>query len=266
MHQAYGVLGYPLGHSLSPYLHNRAFQRFGMQRCYFKWEIRPGELSDFMQAFRTLPLFGASVTIPYKETVIPFLDKVSSEVSEMGAVNTLYLEGDKVVGTNTDYLGFVAPLKDKGFKSALVLGAGGAARSVLYGLKKLGFTRIYLCNRNKDKAQILADKFQVQCVDWSERKNFNSDILVNTTPLGTRGDNQYKTPWDFQDFPFKLVYDLVYNPLQTRLLKQAEDNQAMTVSGLTMFIHQAREQFRLWTGQVFEPEWAEQLLREKLTS
>ncbi|MFP4455093.1 MAG: shikimate dehydrogenase [Desulfonatronovibrio sp.] len=266
MHQAYGVLGYPLGHSLSPYLHNQAFKKSGMDRCYFKWEIKPDQLSDFMRAVRVLPLSGVSVTIPYKEEVIPFLDEISPEARAMGAVNTVYLLNRGLGGTNTDYLGFMAPLKGLGFKSALVLGAGGAARSVLFGLKELGYNQVYLCNRNQDKARALAERFDSECVSWSERKNFSSDILVNATPLGTSGDNEDKTPWDFSELPFELVYDLVYNPLKTRLLRQAEDKGIATVSGLSMFVHQAREQFRIWTGETFDPQWAENILQEKLTA
>lgn len=265
MHQAYGVLGYPLSHSLSPYLHNQAFQKSGMERCYFKWEIKPDQLSDFMQAVRILPLSGVSVTIPYKEQVISFLDEISPEARVMGAVNTVHLHNGGLAGTNTDYMGFMAPLKGLGFKSAFVLGAGGAARSVLFGLKKMGYIQIYLCNRNQDKARMLAEEFEVKCVAWSERKKFATDILVNTTPLGTSGDNEGKTPWDFPHLPFELVYDLVYNPLKTRLLRQAEDKGITTVSGLSMFVHQAREQFRIWTGETFDPQWAENFLHEKLT-
>jgi len=266
MHQAYGVLGYPLGHSLSPYLHNQAFQKLGMDRCYFKWEVKPYDLRDFIQAVRILPLSGVSVTIPYKETVMPFLDMMSREALETGSVNTIYLQEGKLAGANTDYLGFIGPLKNLNPKSALVLGAGGASRAVLYGLKKLGVRKIYICNRSRDKAQKIADEFQIQCMDWAARGDLASDILINTTPLGTRGDNENQTPWDFNRFPFKAVYDLVYNPLKTRLLRQAENQGVMVVSGLSMFVHQAREQFRIWTGEVFDADWAENLLRQKLSS
>ena len=266
MHQAYGVLGYPLGHSLSPYLHNQAFQKLGMDRCYFKWEVKPDDLQGFFQAVRILPLSGVSVTIPYKETVMPFLEMMSREALETGSVNTIYLQEGKLAGANTDYLGFIGPLKNLNLESALVLGAGGASRAVIYGLKKLGVRKIYICNRNRVKARKIADEFQVQCKDWAERGDLASDILINTTPLGTRGDNEDQTPWNFNRFPFKIVYDLVYNPLKTRLLRQAENQGVMIASGLSMFVHQAREQFRIWTGEVFDADWAESLLREKLNS
>ena len=256
MHQAYGVLGYPLGHSLSPYLHNQAFKRLGMDRCYFKWEIKPDDLPDFMRAVRVLPLSGVSVTIPYKEEVIPFLDKISPEALEIGAVNTISHENNQLLGTNTDYLGFMAPLSGLKLQSALVLGAGGASRSVLYALKKLGLERIQICNRNQNKADKLADEFHVQSIGWSKRIDFRADILINTTPLGTSGDHENRSPWDFDELPFRIVYDLVYNPLKTRLLIQAENKGLRTISGLSMFVHQAREQFRIWTSQVFDPDWA----------
>jgi shikimate dehydrogenase len=264
MYQSYGVVGHPLGHSLSPFLHNQAFQKFSMERCYFKWEITPDDLADFMRAVRDLPLFGVSVTIPHKEKVMSFLDHVSPEAREIGAVNTIYHKGVELWGTNTDYLGFMAPLKGLGFESALVLGAGGAARSVLYGLKKMGAGQVYISNRNRFKADKLAEEFQIQPIDWSVRGDARADILVNTTPLGTSGENQTRSPWEFEKLPFKAVYDLVYNPLKTGLLRQAESRGLTAISGLSMFVHQAREQFRIWTGQAFDPDWAESLLRARL--
>lgn len=265
MYQAYGVLGFPLGHSLSPYLHNAAFENHGMKGCYFKWEIEPRQLSDFMKAVTLLPVRGVSVTIPYKEQVISYLDEISPAARDIGAVNTIYLENEKLKGDNTDYSGFMAPLKGMELNSALVLGAGGASRSILYGLRKLGISRIVISNRNKDKAEKLALEFGIESIDWSQRKEINVDVLVNSTPLGTKGDNLDKTPWEFEHFPFKIVYDLVYNPLQTRLLRQAEEKGVQVISGLSMFIHQAREQFRIWTGETFSPDWAEDLIQKKLS-
>ncbi len=266
MHEAYGVLGSPLGHSLSPFLHNSAFQKHRMNRCYFKWEIAPDALPDFMRAVRILPLSGVSVTIPYKEQVMPFLDIITPEAVEMGAVNTVYHDKGRLAGTNTDYLGFIRPLEGLGLESALVLGAGGAARSVLYGLKILGVERIFICNRSRDKAEIMAEQFEVQTADWTERGSLASDILINTTPLGTRGDYEHKTPWDFKGFPFKAVYDLVYNPVRTKLLRQAEGFGVMTISGLSMFVHQAREQFGIWTGEMFDAQWAEDIIVSHISS
>jgi shikimate dehydrogenase len=265
MYQSYGVLGYPVTHSLSPFLHNQAFQKLDLECRYFKWEITPDDLADFMQAVRDLPLSGVSVTIPHKEEVVFFLDRVSPEALEIGAVNTVYHQDGELWGTNTDYLGFMAPLKGLEIESALVLGAGGAARSVLYGLKKMGATRVYISNRNRFKADKLAGEFEVQSLDWSDRGDAEADILINTTPLGTSGENESRSPWSFEKLPFRVVYDLVYNPLKTRLLEQAEEKGITALSGLSMFIHQAREQFRIWTGQSFEPEWAERLLRSRLT-
>lgn len=265
MYQAYGVLGFPLGHSLSPYLHNAAFERHGMKRCYFKWEVESHRLGDFMRAVTLLPLRGVSVTIPYKEKVMSYLDEITPAARDIGAVNTIWVEQGKLKGDNTDYLGFMAPLEGLDLTSALVLGAGGASRSILYGLRRLGVSRILICNRNMGKAEKLAHEFGIESIDWSQRENINADVLVNSTPLGTKGNNQDRTPWEFEHFPFKIVYDLVYNPLQTRLIKEAEQKGIHAVSGLSMFIHQAREQFRIWTGEVFSPDWAEDLLGKKLS-
>ncbi|WP_028575758.1 shikimate dehydrogenase [Desulfonatronovibrio hydrogenovorans] len=264
MYQAYGVLGHPLGHSLSPLLHNLAFEQLGMKRSYFRWQIKSEDLPFFMKAVRILPLSGVSVTIPYKEKIMPFLDEISPEAREIGAVNTLYWDKDRLWGTNTDYLGFMAPIREMKITSALVLGAGGASRSVLYGLKKLGVKEIYLCNRNREKADQSAKEFDVERVDWSKRRYIRAGILVNTTPLGTKGDNQDLSPWDLDAYPFKVVYDLVYNPVKTRLLRSAEQKGVTVVSGLSMFVHQAREQFRTWTGEVFDPDWAEEVLHREM--
>ena len=265
MYQAYGVLGRTLGHSLSPFLHNCAFQAAGMKRVYLKWEIEPGDLGVFMRAVRILPLSGASITIPYKEDVVEYLDHISPEASGMGAVNTVYWHADRLCGTNTDCSGFMAPIEDMHLDSALVLGAGGASRAVLYGLKRMGISNIYLTNRSGKKALAMAGEFNVKSIPWDERYRLKADLLVNTTPLGTAGDLQELTPWESSIFPFETVYDLVYNPLQTRLLQQARAHGAHTVSGLSMFVHQALQQFKTWTGQGFDPGWAEDLLRRKIS-
>ncbi len=265
MYQAYGVLGFPLGHSLSPLLHNQAFQMLAMNRSYFTWEITTGDLDHFMRAVRILPLSGVSVTIPHKENVISFLDGISPEAKEIGAVNTIFWQDGRLMGTNTDYLGFMAPIRELDLSSALVLGSGGASRSVLYGLKKLGVQRITLCSRSPEKARNLAEIFGAEHIPWPARNNHQADILVNTTPLGTLGENEDKNPWDYGHLPFKAVYDLVYNPLRTRLIRQAKGQGIITVSGLSMFVHQAREQFRIWTGEVFDPVWAREMLGHHLS-
>jgi len=266
MYQAYGVLGRFLGHSLSPKLHNNAFQLAGMNRAYFKWEIMPEDLEVFMRAVRILPLSGISVTIPYKEDVMSWLDYISPDARGIGAVNTVYWENNSLCGTNTDYLGFLAPIRDMYFDSALVLGAGGACRAVLFGLKHLNVNKILLCNRHMDKALSMAGEFHVQAMPWEDRHRISADLLVNTTPLGTAGHWENHTPWENDLFPFQAVYDLVYNPLQTRLLRQARIKGVQTVSGLSMFVHQGLEQFRIWTGQDFDPAWAEQVLTRYLSS
>ncbi len=264
MYQAYGVLGRSLKHSLSPLLHNRAFKEAGMHRVYFKWEIEPQDLKAFIKAVRILPVAGVSVTIPYKEEVIPLLDQISPEVQDISAVNTIYWENNSLCGTNTDWQGFLAPIEAMRFDSALVLGAGGACRAVLYGLKRLGVKRIVLTNRNEDKALSLAREFKISTISWLKRHDISADLLVNTTPLGTAGTMQERIPCEKEEFPFKAAYDLVYNPLHTRLLKQAEKAGAQKISGLDMFVHQAMEQFRLWTGQEFDPAWAVHLLSQRI--
>lgn len=262
----YGILGHPLGHTLSPPLHTWSFHVLGVPAAYMRWDVPPESLGTFMDAVRVLPVAGASVTIPHKEAVIPHLDGLSAMAGRIGAVNTLYWKDGDLLGENTDVIGFLAPLAGAGFDSAMVLGAGGAARAVLAGLKDKGLGRIFLTNRSLARAQGLAREFDVQAVPWEERTQERCDLLVNTTPLGMFGDMVGETPWPAEDFsPGQTVYDLVYNPQQTRFLREASEAGCETVDGLSMFLGQARAQCQLWTGRKFPLQDGRQLLVSLLT-
>ena len=264
MYQPYGVIGYPITHSLSPALHNWAFQQKGLSKTYFRWSIEAEKLGDFIIAVRTLPIAGVSVTIPHKQTIIPYLDTLTDRALKIGAVNTLYWQDNNLVGDNTDLFGFMAPLINlkTEIASALILGSGGASRAVIAGLKELSVSEIYLTNRTKDKAKRLADEFDLKLVDWEVRHEVNADLLVNSTPLGMHGKWENHSPWPYSLKPFKIVYDLIYNPLQTKLLLHAQKEGCMTISGLSMFVYQALEQFRIWTGKEFSPDEATNFLKK----
>jgi len=264
MYQAYGVLGYPISHSLSPPLHNWAFKQKRLPKTYFRWSIPTEKLPAFMVAVRTLPIAGVSVTIPHKQTILPYLDILTPRALKIGAVNTLYWEDEKLVGDNTDIIGFTTPLTllQEKINSALILGSGGASRAVIVGLKDLSVSTIYLTNRTQEKARSLAREFDLKTIAWEERYEVKADLLVNTTPLGMHGKWENHSPWDKNLSRFKIVYDLIYNPLQTRLLIDAQKEGCKTISGLSMFVYQALEQFRIWTGQEFCPSDAMNYLRQ----
>lgn len=263
----YGIIGYPLGHSLSPLLHNWGFSKSRIQAVYMSWPLEPENLDNFMKGFRTLPVSGASVTIPHKLAVRNFIDRETDRAKGAGAVNTLYWENGQLVGDNTDVAGCYAPLEaeaDK-IKTALVLGAGGAARAAVCGLQILKIDNISISNRTASKAQDLADEFQISHVDWDNRGKERYDLIINTTPLGMSGERIGICPMIMDNVESDtIVYDLVYNPLETELLKRASEKGAKTISGIEMFLHQGLEQFRIWTGKNLDPDSARELLLSKL--
>lgn len=277
----YGILGLPLGHSLSPVLHNWGFRRVGYPGVYLAWEKTREELPAFFAAVRSLPVSGLSVTIPHKQAVRAFLDEVTPRAALVGAVNTVYWREQKLVGENTDVAGFLAPLApfaESPPERTLILGAGGACRAVLAGLGELGFQRVTVTARSEAKARALADAFGCRTIPWERRALFAREkgtcLVINATPLGMRGAYQEESPlpaglWDelsrngTADAP-SVAYDLVYNPRDTRFLQEARDRGMATIGGLDFFLAQGLEQFRLWTGHDLPVEEAAALLRTVL--
>lgn len=267
MTQSYGIIGWPLGHTMSPILHNRGFGQLGIDATYEAWPLEPADVAEFMARVRTEPVSGASVTIPHKQAVMKYLDTITDRARGVGAVNTLYWDGDALCGDNTDVLGLIAPLKklDSLPASAMVLGAGGAARAAIYGLLELGIPEISVTNRTQAKAEALASDFPIRCVPWDTRMDGAPGLIINTTPLGMLGDMVDRTPWDADRFaPDAIAYDIVYNPLKTRFLREAAAAGCTIISGLEMFLHQGLAQFRLWTGQDMDENHARKLLLDKL--
>lgn len=251
-----GVLGWPVGHSKSPALHNAVFAATGWPGAYTAWAVPPERLADFVHAARLLPLHGVSATIPHKEALCGLVDTLTPRAQAVGAVNTLYFEGDTLCGDNTDVAGFIAPLHGSTAQSALVLGAGGAARAVVAGLRELGVPRITATARNAAKADALATDFGVDTVDWEARGELRADMIINTTPCGMQGHAPISTQ-DATPYPTHawargqgLAYDLVYTPRETRFLREAKAAGWHTQDGLAMFVGQAMEQQRLWTGHM----------------
>lgn len=256
----FGILGSPVAHSVSPAMHNAAFASSGMDAVYIPFEVR--DVAGFMKRMvcaKTreidLRLRGLSVTAPHKRSVMGHLDWIEPAAVEIGAVNTVVVEGENLRGYNTDVAAFLSTLekrcvKLKG-KRIAVIGAGGAARSVLWSLWNAGASATVFA-RDAEKASSLAHEFKAHAAESLQSARFHDyDVVVNATPVGTRGMSEDETPAMSEQLRgAQLVYDLVYNPQATRFLREARLAGCETLSGLEMLVAQAVEQFRLWTGTV----------------
>jgi 3-dehydroquinate dehydratase/shikimate dehydrogenase len=253
-----GLVGLPVSHSVSPQIHNRAFAVQDLNAVYIPFEVH--RLEEFVRRLvhprsREVDwnLRGLSVTAPYKNAVIEHLDWIEPGALEIGAVNTIVVEEDVLKGYNTDAAAFVGPLEEKlgslcGLRVA-VIGAGGAASSALWSLHSAG-ADITLFARSRERARPLAKKFEVHCEQLDKAQFGNFDVVVNSTPVGTRGEKENETPATSEQLRgARLVYDLIYNPCETRLMREAKRAGCETLGGLSMLVEQAAEQFRLWTGQ-----------------
>lgn len=265
----YGVIGYPLGHTLSPLLHNTAFQELGIPGVLLPWAITPDRLPAFIDSVRLLNIRGACVTIPHKQAIIPLLDRVTERVTALGAANTLYWDGDALCGDNTDILGFMSPLQanppapDR--TKVLMLGAGGVARAAAVGLKNLGLTDITITDIDESLPPVLAEAFDLKVVPWSQRANVGANIIINATPLGMKGKFEEESACPAEAFAGTqgIAYDIVYTPFETRFLREAAAAGWQTIGGLEMFISQADHQFLTWTGKHL-PEVARKAVSDAL--
>ena len=254
----HGIVAGNTRYSVSPWLHNAAFKAAGMNRVFLPLQV--ADLASFMLRmvrFETreieLNFAGFSVTNPHKQAIIPHLDGIDETARKIGAVNTVKIEGGKLYGYNTDARGFIAPLKSVfgDLKSArvAVVGAGGAARACIYALKHEG-AGVTVSARNPEKAKTLANEFDAEFEALLPDHPFEADILVNTTPLGTKGDAvEDSIATADQLGRLRLVYDLVYNPAETRLIHEAKLAGVSVLGGLEMLIAQGARQFEIWTGE-----------------
>lgn len=258
-----GVLGVIAGdtsYSLSPYMHNAAFKQSGLNFVFVPLQV--SDIDTFMRRMVKgetreveLNFKGFSVTNPHKQAIIKHLDFVDETANKIGAVNTVKINDGKLYGYNTDAPGFIAPLKkmygDLNGARAAVVGGGGGARACVYALTQEGADVVVLA-RDTKKAAAFADEFGVAVAELStDHRPLDTDILVNATPLGTKGERESESVATSDELRgVKLVYDLVYNPGETKLLREAKAAGAKTVGGLEMLIAQGAEQFLIWTGQV----------------
>lgn len=248
------VIGDPVEHSLSPLLHNSGYKELGIEDrfVYLGAGIKIEYLSDFLNAMRLLNIRGVSATMPHKLEVLTFLDEVDPVAKKIGAANTIVNEGGVLKGYNTDWFGAVVPLKEKtalSGKQIAVLGAGGAARAVVYGLVKEG-ARVTVFNRTVEKAREISDRFGADFKSWEEINMVSEfDVIINATSLGmVPGINE--SPLNKELINNKqIILDLIYHPLETRLLKEAIEQGAITIPGTEMLLAQAAGQFELFTGE-----------------
>jgi 3-dehydroquinate dehydratase/shikimate dehydrogenase len=244
----YGVIADPVRHSISPAVHNRAFQARRMDSIYLPFLVHPAQLKDFFTLAEKLPLSGFSVTIPHKQKIMRYLDSVDPLARRIGAVNTVWRKAGKWRGTNTDAEGVTRPLAKRlrlAKASVLLAGNGGAARGAAYALTEAG-AKLAITGRNIDRVRVLAKACGAELLTREQAEARMFDVLVHATPVGMM-------PRINQCFfegriPAKLVLDMVYNPLETLLLSNAKDQGAEVISGLEMFIEQAVRQFEIWTG------------------
>ncbi len=275
------VIGHPIGHSLSPALHITAGSLCDVDLSYCAYEVLPENLGKAIDGVRALRIDGLNVTTPHKVAVMKYLDDISEEARLTQAVNTIVNRDGNLTGYNTDVYGFMESLRSGGCedvhgKSVFVYGCGGAARAVAIGLARDGVSRLTLCNRTTEKAKRLATQIltafpsvDVEAYEQESNKTIESfneaDIIVNASTLGMQGFDVNSTlPWATDIRPESMVVDLVYKPLDTKLLRIAREKGAKTVDGLWMLIHQGSKAFNLWTGKEFPAVKVRKKLMDRL--
>lgn len=256
-----GLIGYPLEHSLSPKIHTAALKACGLDGDYSLFPIEPDDqqgLKDLLSRVRAGEITGLNVTIPHKQNVIEFMDKLTPTANAIGAVNTIYLKNEKLIGDNTDALGFLKDLQrfigyremETG-KSVLVFGAGGSARAVVYALLNDGWD-VTIAARRVEQAQGLATSFtnyHLRITSFTDFQLSTFNLIVNTTPLGMSPKiNQSPMPENLSLPQHIVIYDLVYNPRETKLVRDARSHGLQATTGLGMLIEQAAPAFEIWTG------------------
>ncbi len=249
----YGIIGNPVSHSMSPAIHNASFMGKGLNSVYVPLKIL--NIEAFIKECRKIDFHGFSVTIPHKESVLPFLDDIDHTAGKIGAINTIVKQNGKLIGYNTDCMAAVMGLEyylkknsDKfDNKKISIIGAGGAARAIAFGLKEKGCD-ITIYNRTIERAEKLSNEVKCRFERLENIHKLDADILINTTSIGMFPDvDQTPVPNNVLKEGM-IVFDAVYNPIETKLLKDAKEKGCQTINGLSMFIRQAAEQFRLWTN------------------
>src|SRR5579872_1551637 len=247
--RVYGVAGDPVSHSLSPAVMNAAMRRETVNGVYLALHAKT--LKDLLACVRDIPIHGLSITMPYKEAILSHLDNTDSHTTKIGACNTVVRAQDgKLYGFNTDTSGVVRPLERRlsalqGAK-ILVLGAGGAARAAVFGLAERG-AEVFILNRSMEPAKKLARRAHARSLKRADLKKHVFDVIINATPIGM--GNSRETPLQEKEINARYVFDMIYDPFETRLLHLAKQRGAQIIPGIEMFVHQAARQFEIWTGK-----------------
>ena len=255
------VIGNPIEHSLSPILHNFWIKNNSIDAIYEKEELNENELKKFISQIREKKINGINVTVPFKKSVIPYLDELSIEAQNTQSVNTIYLQDNKIIGHNTDIIGFETSVKKSKYdltnKEVFILGAGGVVPSIIFALIKMRVSKIIVSNRTKEKAVNLKNLFQnIKIIDWGKIPNF--DMIINATSLGLKGVD--KIDLDFSLISKnKFFYDVIYNPKETNFLNTGKNLGNKILNGKLMFIYQALSAFNIWHG--LKPEIDENVIK-----
>jgi 3-dehydroquinate dehydratase/shikimate dehydrogenase len=258
--KVYGVVGDPVGHSLSPLVHNKAIRKLGLDAVYVPFRVPRGELAEFVRDFREIPVEGYSVTIPHKEAAARLAKECDPAVETMGAANTLLARGDDFVAYNTDAEAAVESLKANlpigqdgvpaslSTRTVLLLGAGGVGRAIAHALKREGSV-LTIANRTPERAKHLAEEVGCKWIDWAARHNVICDTLINCTSVGMHPNHDESPIHSSFLKPTLLVFDTIYTPETTLLVREARARGCLVLTGVDMFVRQAGLQFRLFTGQ-----------------
>ena len=257
----YLVIGNPIEHSLSPQLHNYWIKNNNIDAIYEKKKLDKDKIEDLILEIKKKNIQGINVTVPFKKTVIPFLDLLSLEAKETQSVNTIYLENDKIIGHNTDIDGFELGIKVSRFdlkdKKILILGAGGVVPSIIFALNRMNVSEITISNRTKEKAESLKNLFnKLKIVDWGETSNF--DMIINATSVGLNKDDEINLNLS-KVGKNKFFYDVIYNPPETNFLKTGKKLGNKVENGKLMFVYQAMAAFKIWHG--VNPKINDEVLR-----
>ncbi|WP_303234781.1 shikimate dehydrogenase [Methanosphaera cuniculi] len=272
-----GVIGHPIKHSFSPPMHNTAYKKMNMDYVYVPFHILPENIDNLITSAKTMNIQGLNVTIPYKTTIIPQLDEIDEIAQKIGAVNTIQFKNGKAKGYNTDGIGAIKSLKkytDLEDKNVLILGAGGASKAITFTLTYENPQNITIANRTQQNADTLIENIKKQTpytnISYIPIQNTDEiiddiDIIINTTPIGMT-PNIDECPINTDKINQKhTVMDIIYNPLETKLLKKAKQQKAQTIPGTHMLVNQGIEAFKIFTNQTPKYEYFEKPLLKILT-
>lgn len=257
-----GVIGHPIEHSMSPPMHNNAYKQLNMDYVYVAFHVQPEDIEKLITSAKTLGIRGLNVTIPHKTTIIPYLDEIDETAKKIGAVNTIQFKDNKAKGYNTDGIGAIKSIQEYTTlqdKNILILGAGGASKAISFTLINENINSLTIANRTKENAEQLIEnikkqtnftKIQYHTINDVDEIIEDMDIIINTTPIGMYPHHEVKPPIKTDNINKNhIVMDIIYNPLETQLLKQSKENGAQTINGTSMLINQGLVSFEIFTGE-----------------